>query len=164
MYFPFVFGKYHTDVFSISYNPRSCNTQMGNFLYSVIRYIAVRLLRRWLFFVCWPADGCELRQIPTLRLWAASNLPFKKMDIGFSCVDGRRKYRRIVPTFNNVADFWGIAERSGFSDDNFGIINKLWQNRIQYNKARRRDVNSSRRWFQLVEKVCFYKIMRILYP
>ena len=69
------------------------------------------------------------------------------MDIGFSCVDGGRKYRRIVPTVDNVADFRRIAERSGFSDDNFGIINKLWQNRIQYNKAHRRDVNSSRRCF-----------------
>lgn len=37
---------------------------------------------------------------------------------------------RIVPTFDNVADFCGIAERSGFNDGNFGIINKLWQNRM----------------------------------
>lgn len=37
---------------------------------------------------------------------------------------------RQIPTFNNVADFCGIVKRSGFSDDNFGIINKLWQNRM----------------------------------
>ncbi|EDR99829.1 hypothetical protein EUBSIR_02450 [[Eubacterium] siraeum DSM 15702] len=38
------------------------------------------------------------------------------MDIGFSCVDGGRKCRRIVPTFDNVADFRRIAERSGMDD------------------------------------------------
>jgi len=45
------------------------------------------------------------------------------MDIGFSCVDGGRKCTGMfrpygceppqIPTFDNVADFCGVAERSG---------------------------------------------------
>ena len=47
----------------------------------------------------------EARQIP----------PFKKVDIGFGCVDGGRQCDPDLQ-FDNVEDFCGIAGRSGFSD------------------------------------------------
>ena len=59
--------------------------------------------------------------VPTFRLLAASNSPFEKMDIGFSCVDGGQKCAADLQ-FENVADFRRIVKRSGFSDGAMQVV------------------------------------------